>query len=258
MKALTGKQRPPYLRRLPTVAIFSLIGLLTLLAVMVVTLYTVRSHGIVQQAIQTRDSAQALSVALRPFIPDASAPEEERQEQARRTEILLRALAQSGNYRELKLEYISGDTGLSYESLPATAGVPHWFTSFLAIEVPKYRAEITVGWDIAGFVSVSRQPAPLHHMLWQCAQGVLGTGLAGLILALILVRVRTRGFQGEPAQGAARAQENETQRMPTPVKTLPERAPQQAETETQNKNADVDHVSVFVRRDTCAEQVSDE
>ena len=254
MNGLTSNRGARLLRRLPAVATFAIVGLLTVAAVLVVTLLAVRSHGIAQLAIQTRDSAHALSVALRPFMPDASASEGEQLEQVRRRKILMRALAQSGNYRQLQIAGIDGNVGFTYENLPATAGVPRWFSSLVNIEAPKYRAEITVGWDIAGFIQVSRQPAPVYRMLWQCTQGILGTGLAGLILALILASVRARAVhEAVPSWALGRPGPD----VPEISVTLPtEQVLQRAE--ARHKTADADHASVTVQRNTFAEQVSDE
>lgn len=236
------------LRRAPALLVFGAIGLLTLTAVLVVTLLAVRSHGISQLAIQTQDSAHALSVALRPFMMNPQAPPEDQQQQAIRQQILLRALGQSGNYRQLALSDRDGNTGFTYESPLITTGVPAWFTSLVEIDAPKYRAEITVGWDIAGFIRVSRQPAPVYRMLWRCAQGIVGTGFAGLILALMLASIRARAVDTALPRWADLTRRADAQDMRLPEANARVQSPLKDKAEYQN--IDTDHEPVTEERDT--------
>lgn len=258
MNGLRRYRLQNYLRHARAVPLFVAVGLLTLTVVLTVTLLIVRSHGTAQLALQTRDSANALSVALRPFMPDISAQEEEQLQQAKRREILLRALAQAGGYRQLAIADLSGNERFTYEIPPSNAGVPRWFVSLVEIDAPKYRAEITVGWDIAGFIAVSRQSTPVYRTLWQCAQCIAGAGFAGLILALILVGVRARTDCAGLPQWMELTLRKDEDRNTRLVARTTEQALVKTKGRPQKENTDAGHELATQQRHTCPEQISDD
>ncbi|WOX04830.1 LapD/MoxY N-terminal periplasmic domain-containing protein [Microbulbifer pacificus] len=143
-------------------------------AMLIVCLLTVRTQLTSLLETEAQDSAVALATALAPHTGE---------DQALYRKTLLKGFTESGAYRMVTFILITG--GQIRQEVPDyPAAVPQWFQAILPFEPPTAEAEVLHGWDLAGYIVVSRQTASAYLLLWHTALGIVGAGL--VILAGLL------------------------------------------------------------------------
>lgn len=116
-------------------------------------------------------------------------------------ELLMTALYDSGQFREIALRDPEGKL-LFERSLPTAAGnTPQWFSQWLPLETRAVERNVSDGWRQVGSLSVTADDAYARAALWQSSVRVLmlvlGAGLLWALFAVMLIRWLKRALLQE-------------------------------------------------------------
>ncbi|SEA34172.1 LapD/MoxY N-terminal periplasmic domain-containing protein [Microbulbifer marinus] len=138
---------------------------------------TTRDYLQHQLRAYSQDGANALALALQPYIAEGD---------LLTADTMMTALVQDGNYSAVVLRDTGGDPMLQHRLGEIQARVPALFTEMLPLQPPEASAFIHNGWDRVASVSVSAHPALAYQQLWRLTLGFIGLGLAVSALAVAL------------------------------------------------------------------------
>ncbi len=139
-----------------------------------------RSYLMLQLATQTQNGADALGLSLAPHMKNKDIAA---------MDTMVNAVFDSGYYKSLKLQSMTGKVYIERQNTPRIEGVPTWFISHLALETPKAESVITTGWLQTGRIILLAHPGFAYKKLWDMTIGMLQWSLLAFGLSLIVVLV---------------------------------------------------------------------
>jgi diguanylate cyclase (GGDEF)-like protein len=96
------------------------------------------------------------------------------------------AVFDRGDFQQLKLTTLTGDTLLSRSSQTRKSDVPGWFTDIIDLQPPTAEALIMSGWQQAGKVQVTSHPGYAYGELWSNTADTFRLFLALAIVIIII------------------------------------------------------------------------
>jgi len=154
--------------------------LLVFSGVLWISVDNTRSYLMLQLATQTQNAADSLGLSLAPHMQkrDIAA-----------MDTMVNAVFDSGYYKSLKLESMSGKTLIKRQNTNRIEGVPPWFIHYLTLDTPKAESLITSGWTQAGRLQLEAHPGFAYQKLWQTSIDMLWWSLLAFITVLLGVFV---------------------------------------------------------------------
>jgi diguanylate cyclase (GGDEF)-like protein len=117
------------------------------------------------------------------------------------------AVFDRGDYQQLELTTLTGDTLLSRSNQTRKSDVPRWFTDIIDLQPPTAEALIMSGWQQAGKVQVTSHPGYAYGELWSNTTDTFRLFLALatviIIIGLIALNILLRPLRLIEAQADA-------------------------------------------------------
>jgi len=137
-----------------------------------------RSYLMLQLATQTQNTADALGLSLAPHLQNKDIAA---------MDTMVNAVFDSGYYKSLKLQSMSGKMLIERQNTSRIEGVPQWFINHLTLETPEAESVITTGWTQAGRLTLMAHPGYAYKKLWDMTQEMLSWSLLAFALSLVAV-----------------------------------------------------------------------
>ena len=131
-----------------------------------------------QLSSHAQDTATSLAVAINSAL---------RQQDELLLDATVQAIFDSGYYKRISVLDSAGKL-LMEKTLPSTNGdVPEWLPKIIKLETPLRFAYVTSGWQQAGVVQVTSQPASAYRELWQLMQDATIWLTSAIIFTMLLM-----------------------------------------------------------------------
>ncbi len=138
-----------------------------------------------QLSSHAQDTATSLAVAINSAL---------RQKDELLLETTVQAIFDSGYYKRISVLDTAGKSIIE-KTLPPTNGeVPEWLPKIIKLETPLRSAFVTSGWQQAGVVQVTSQPAFAYRELWQLMQDATLWLFAAIIFTMLLMAALIRSI----------------------------------------------------------------
>ncbi len=138
-----------------------------------------------QLSSHAQDTATSLAVAINSAL---------RQQDKMLLEATVQAIFDSGYYKRISVLDSNGKLIIE-KTLSATNGeVPNWLPKIIKLDTPLRSAFVTSGWQQAGVVQVTSQPAFAYRELWQLMQDATIWLLAAIIFTMLLMATLIRSI----------------------------------------------------------------
>jgi diguanylate cyclase (GGDEF)-like protein len=138
-----------------------------------------------QLSSHAQDTATSLAVAINSAL---------RQHDELLLEATVQAIFDSGYYKRISVMDTAGKLIID-KKLPATNGeVPEWLPKIIKLDTPLRSAFVTHGWQQAGVVQITSQPAFAYKELWQLMQDAIIWLSAAIIFAMLLMAALIRSI----------------------------------------------------------------
>jgi diguanylate cyclase (GGDEF)-like protein len=144
-----------------------------------------RSYLMLQLATQTQNAADSLGLSLVPHMQNRDIAA---------MDTMINAVFDSGYYKSLRLESISGETLIERENTSSIEGVPQWFIDNLTLETPHAESVITTGWIQSGRLKLVAHPGFAYKKLWETSIDMLWWSLLAFFVSLVAVSVILRAI----------------------------------------------------------------
>lgn len=144
-----------------------------------------RSYLMLQLSTQTQNAADSLGLSLVPHMQNRDIAT---------MDTMVNAVFDSGYYKSLKLESISGERLIDRENTSSIEGVPQWFIDNLTLETPHAESVITTGWTQSGRLELVAHPGFAYKKLWETSVDMLWWSLLAFFASLIAVSVILRAI----------------------------------------------------------------
>ena len=138
-----------------------------------------------QLSSHAQDTATSLAVAINSAL---------REKDMRLLETTVQAIFDSGYYKRIAV-LDTANKLIIEKTLPATNGdVPTWLPEIIKLAPPIRSAFVTSGWQQAGAVQVTSQPALAYRELWQLMQDATIWLTAAIIFTMLLMATLVRSI----------------------------------------------------------------
>jgi len=137
-----------------------------------------RSFLMLQLSTQTQSAADSLGLSLAPYM---------KSKDIAAMDTMVSAVFDSGYYKSLKLESMTGKTLIERQNTSTIEGVPSWFINHLTLTTPLAESVITIGWNQAGRLTMAAHPGYAYKKLWDMTMEMLRWSLLAFGLSLIAV-----------------------------------------------------------------------
>jgi diguanylate cyclase (GGDEF)-like protein len=144
-----------------------------------------RSYLMLQLATQTQNAADSLGLSLVPHMQNRDIAA---------MDTMVNAVFDSGYYKSLRLESISGETLIDRENTSSIEGVPQWFIDNLTLETPHAESVITTGWIQSSRLKLVAHPGFAYKKLWETSTAMLWWSLLAFFVSLIAVSLILRAI----------------------------------------------------------------
>jgi len=161
------------------------ISLLMGIGTLFISIENTRSYLMLQIATQTQDAANSLGLSLVPYM-------KERDIAAMDT--MVNAVFDSGYYKSLSLQSMSGESLIERQNTSQIKGVPQWFINLLTLKGPEARSIITTGWKQAGTLSLVANPGFAYAKLWDAGKEILWWSLLVFVISLSIASVMLKAI----------------------------------------------------------------
>jgi len=130
-----------------------------------------------QLASHAQDTATSLGLSLSPHMAKGDLPT---------MEAMISAVSDRGYYRLVRLQEADGKLLVERRAEMTIESVPHWFVTWVPLEVPQAEAVVMSGWAQAGKVVVESHPGYAYRELWGVVVRMLGWfAVAAALVALL-------------------------------------------------------------------------
>jgi diguanylate cyclase (GGDEF)-like protein len=138
-----------------------------------------------QLSSHAQDTATSLAVAINTAL---------RQQDELLLEATVQAIFDNGYYKRISVIDTSGKLIIE-KTLPSTNGdVPEWLPKIIKLDTPLRSAFVTSGWQQAGVVQVTSQPAFAYKELWQLMQDATIWMLTAVVFIMLLMAALIRSI----------------------------------------------------------------
>lgn len=163
------------------ILILSLMFVLVFAGTFGVTVDNTRRYLATQLESHAQDTATSLALSLAPHVDDVLMMKS-----------MVDAVFDRGEYREIVVENLDGESLIAREVPVKVYGVPDWFVRALPLDAPEATARLMGGWRQAGTLRVTSHPGFAYEQLWRNALETFWWSLGALVLALTLTGVVLR------------------------------------------------------------------
>jgi len=160
------------------IILFFVTFVLMFVGVFWVSVQNTRSFLMLQLSTQTQSAADSLGLSLAPYM---------KSKDLATMDTMVNAVFDSGYYKSLKLESMTGKTLIERQNTSTIEGVPAWFINDLTLATPVAESVITSGWNQAGRLTMAAHPGYAYKKLWDMTMGMLRWSLLAFVLSLMAV-----------------------------------------------------------------------
>lgn len=145
------------------------------LGTVIISTENLRTFLLTQLASHAQDTATSLGLSLSPpmQIRDITV-----------ITAMIDAVFDRGDYQQINITALNGDTLLSRTNPAENKNIPDWFTQLVDLQPPTAEALIMSGWQQAGIIQVTSHPGNAYSELWS---NTVDTSRLFLALAVVIV-----------------------------------------------------------------------
>ncbi|WP_438969744.1 LapD/MoxY N-terminal periplasmic domain-containing protein [Methylophaga sp.] len=143
----------------------------------------IRNYLEVESEIHVQNTATSLGLSLSPYMADEHDPI---------LQTMMNAIFDMGYYNEMRLENVDGENLVKLTNPVQMEGVPDWIIKLLPMKPATAVSEISSGWNIAGTIYVSSNPAYAYLKLYEQVKETLLYSLIIFLAAFTLLMLVLR------------------------------------------------------------------
>lgn len=193
------------------VLMLTLMTLLMFAGTTLLNLYQTRSFVVEQMASRARDTATVLGLSLSSY---AAAGDKST------LDAVVDTIYRHGEFSEISLTDVEGQTLVDRRTSAAVEGVPAWFVDWLKLGAPSSDGDVVSASGLVGHLHVTSHPGRAYHELWRCAVSALSwfvaiaIGVALFGAAVLRLLLRPLGELEKQAQGLCERRYSAQKKLP--------------------------------------------